>query len=47
MTTPSRSGADQGGGAAAGTRTRSFEEAGDLSLVPPEVNWLFSSRAQW
>jgi hypothetical protein len=38
--------ADQGG-AAGGVRTRSFEETGDISLVPPEANWLFSNRAQW
>ena len=38
--------ADQGG-AAAGGRTRTFEEPGDMPIVPPESNWLFSSRAQW
>ncbi len=40
-------GADQGGGAAAGGRPRTFEESADLPLVPPEMNWLFSNRAQW
>jgi hypothetical protein len=38
--------ADQGG-AAVGARTRTFEETGDIPLMPPELNWLFSSRAQW
>jgi hypothetical protein len=40
-------GADQGAGAAAGGRPRTFDESGDLPLVPPEMNWLFSNRAQW
>ena len=38
---------EQGQGGGGGASTRSFDQPGEVPLVPPEDNWLFSNRAQW